>query len=436
MIALSRPQCRAGPAAAARADARRGGRAGLRRRHAAHLRSGLQAGARRPRRRDHGRHHPRPLRRRRGADPGRACRPTASCSSASCRQRRAPRRRRSPRWRRFARPWSSTRAARASARPSQRLRDGLGDREAAVAREISKKFEETVTGTPVRARRRAMPRRRPRARSSIVVAPPGEAEAAGEAEVDAALREAMAPALRLPRGGRGGRDARRAEAPGLRAGARSSNEPAAGGARRPAGGAARGLGSSSRAGRSSAGGCARRSARSTWSPAAAGSSPSSRSRRGRRGGGRPRARRIAASPGRGGGRSARPPLRAARRRHPDRRDLHRARAACPGTWPTSGTDDSAAPRPAKRAPMTLRVAVQMDPLEGINIEGNSTFAIMLGAQPRGHALFHYPAEDLSYRGGPAVDDGPAGDGAAGRRATISRSATTSSSISAATSTSC
>jgi glutathione synthase len=46
--------------------------------------------------------------------------------------------------------------------------------------------------------------------------------------------------------------------------------------------------------------------------------------------------------------------------------------------------------------MNLRVAVQMDPLEGINIEGDSTFAIMLGAQRRGHSLYYYRAEDLTY----------------------------------------
>jgi glutathione synthase len=49
--------------------------------------------------------------------------------------------------------------------------------------------------------------------------------------------------------------------------------------------------------------------------------------------------------------------------------------------------------------MSLRVAVQMDPLEGINIEGDSTFAIMLGAQRRGHASWYYRPEDLSYEGG-------------------------------------
>ncbi len=46
--------------------------------------------------------------------------------------------------------------------------------------------------------------------------------------------------------------------------------------------------------------------------------------------------------------------------------------------------------------MPLRVAVQMDPLENIKISGDSTFAIMLGAQERGHKLFHYLADDLTY----------------------------------------
>jgi glutathione synthase len=49
--------------------------------------------------------------------------------------------------------------------------------------------------------------------------------------------------------------------------------------------------------------------------------------------------------------------------------------------------------------MSLRVAVQMDPLEAINIEGDSTFAIMLGAQARGHRLWHYTADALSWAEG-------------------------------------
>jgi glutathione synthase len=49
--------------------------------------------------------------------------------------------------------------------------------------------------------------------------------------------------------------------------------------------------------------------------------------------------------------------------------------------------------------MSLTVAVQMDPLDSINIAGDSTFALMLSAQDRGHKLFHYSAEDLNYRDG-------------------------------------
>jgi glutathione synthase len=46
--------------------------------------------------------------------------------------------------------------------------------------------------------------------------------------------------------------------------------------------------------------------------------------------------------------------------------------------------------------MQLRVAVQMDPLERINIAGDSTFAIMLKAQELGYELYHYTPEDLSW----------------------------------------
>ena len=49
--------------------------------------------------------------------------------------------------------------------------------------------------------------------------------------------------------------------------------------------------------------------------------------------------------------------------------------------------------------MPLNVAVQMDPLETIGIAGDSTFALMLSAQARGHRLFHYLASDLSYEDG-------------------------------------
>lgn len=48
--------------------------------------------------------------------------------------------------------------------------------------------------------------------------------------------------------------------------------------------------------------------------------------------------------------------------------------------------------------MSLRVAVQMDPIADVNIAGDSTFALMLSAQARGHRLFHYLAGDLTWRG--------------------------------------
>ena len=52
--------------------------------------------------------------------------------------------------------------------------------------------------------------------------------------------------------------------------------------------------------------------------------------------------------------------------------------------------------------MALRVAVQMDPIETINLGGDSSFALMLAAQARGHKLWHYLATDLSYRAGQVV----------------------------------
>ena len=49
--------------------------------------------------------------------------------------------------------------------------------------------------------------------------------------------------------------------------------------------------------------------------------------------------------------------------------------------------------------MSLKVAVQMDPVERINIAGDSTFALMLEAQARGHELSWYTPEKLSMRDG-------------------------------------
>src|ERR1700746_631089 len=48
--------------------------------------------------------------------------------------------------------------------------------------------------------------------------------------------------------------------------------------------------------------------------------------------------------------------------------------------------------------MKLNVAVQMDPIERINIRGDSTFALLLEAQARGHALSYYTPDRLRLAG--------------------------------------
>jgi len=47
----------------------------------------------------------------------------------------------------------------------------------------------------------------------------------------------------------------------------------------------------------------------------------------------------------------------------------------------------------------MKVAIQMDPIERIDIRGDSTFALSLEAQARGHALFYYGPRDLTFRDG-------------------------------------
>jgi glutathione synthase len=47
----------------------------------------------------------------------------------------------------------------------------------------------------------------------------------------------------------------------------------------------------------------------------------------------------------------------------------------------------------------LKVAVQMDPMETVNIDADSTFALMLEAQSRGHALWHYEVRHMALKEG-------------------------------------
>jgi len=75
------------------------------------------------------------------------------------------------------------------------LAEGLGDREAAVTREITKKFEEAVTGTLSSLAARYAEAGAPKGEIVVVVAPPGEPAAATAEDADAALAEAL---TRLP----------------------------------------------------------------------------------------------------------------------------------------------------------------------------------------------------------------------------------------------
>jgi len=49
--------------------------------------------------------------------------------------------------------------------------------------------------------------------------------------------------------------------------------------------------------------------------------------------------------------------------------------------------------------MALKVAVQMDPVEGININTDTTFLMMETAQERGHSLWVYRPEGLALEDG-------------------------------------
>jgi len=52
--------------------------------------------------------------------------------------------------------------------------------------------------------------------------------------------------------------------------------------------------------------------------------------------------------------------------------------------------------------LSLAVAIQMDPMDRINIDADSTFAIALEAERRGHALFHYLPHDLALDHGRVI----------------------------------
>lgn len=55
--------------------------------------------------------------------------------------------------------------------------------------------------------------------------------------------------------------------------------------------------------------------------------------------------------------------------------------------------------------MSLKVALQMDPIGSVNIDADSTFRIAIEAQARGHSLFFYTPDKLAYREGRVVARG-------------------------------
>jgi glutathione synthase len=55
--------------------------------------------------------------------------------------------------------------------------------------------------------------------------------------------------------------------------------------------------------------------------------------------------------------------------------------------------------------MALKIAVQSDPIELFDISGDSTFAMMLAAQGRGHSLFIYHVKSLAYDSGTLSAEG-------------------------------
>ena len=245
----------------------------------------------------------------------------------------------------------------------------------------------------------ATPMRRPKGEIVIVVGPPAEAAVASDADVDArSMQRSSACRRRAPRRRSPSSSTSRASAPTP---ARSSarGEPAGSRAARPRRGdarllvfAAEGL-AHPRAARPRA----RRRSRYRGAARA-----HARLRRGQgareRGGSRLLARPVAAAPRRGGGGAPFAAVRAAGRRFADRRDVHRVR-------PLAEAPDQRLARMTKprltpyATAMPLRVAVQMDPLESINISGDSTFALMLAAQERGHTLYHYLPQDLTLQDG-------------------------------------
>jgi glutathione synthase len=79
-------------------------------------------------------------------------------------------------------------------------------------------------------------------------------------------------------------------------------------------------------------------------------------------------------------------------------DVHGQRAKAPQELPLASSEI---------VHMPLRVCIQMDPIESIDIAGDSSFALLLEAQSRGHDIFYYTPEKLAQIGTRIVARGAA-----------------------------
>ena len=238
----------------------------------------------------------------------------------------------------------------------------------------------------------------------IVVGPPAEAAEASDAELDAALDEALA---RLSPSRAAAEVAERLEHAAqarLRPRARAlASEPPRGREARPRRRDASPAGSCAcTAGASSPGARACPAARSTSSPGAAARSPSSRSRRAP-----PRTPPPSRSTTSGCAASRSPPSGSRRATCATATTsastpCSSSRAAGRGTSPTSGKGDKAPARRLGAAPCRFASPCRWTRSRRINIAGDSTFALMLKAQERGHQLYPLSRRGPDLRGRPAL----------------------------------
>ena len=81
----------------------------------------------------------------------------------------------------------------------------------------------------------------------------------------------------------------------------------------------------------------------------------------------------------------------------ERKQAQQTSSATPGRRESATAQDPLSP--ALDRPSSLAVAFQMDALAGIDIDADSSFALALEAQRRGHGLYHYAPEALTLRDG-------------------------------------